>query len=113
MMVFDMNDVVKVLISLFAALMTCFIVPLIKSKTTSAQFTQIQLWVRIAVQAAEQLFKGSGRGQEKKQYVLEFLLGKGVKIDEDVLDALIESTVFDLPQYFDDTITENESVTEG
>ena len=106
-MMFDMSDVVKAVCSLVVALITCFLIPLIKKRTTSEQYEQIKLWVKIAVQAAEQLYKGRGRGEEKKQYVLKFLESKGMKIDAEVLDALIESAVFDLPQYFEaETLTE-------
>jgi len=102
-MVFDMSDVFRAVASLFVVVMTCLIVPLIRKNTTSAQFEQISLWVKIAVQAAEQLYKGSGRGEEKKQYVLKFLEEKGFKVDDAAMDALIESAVFDLPKYFEAT----------
>ena len=50
--------------------------------------------------AAEQLYTGSGRGAEKKAYVVEFLNSKGFKIDAETLDKLIEAAVFNLPDYF-------------
>ena len=54
----------------------------------------------VAVEAAEQLYTGSGRGAEKKAYVVEFLNSKGFKIDAETLDKLIEAAVFNLPDYF-------------
>lgn len=48
----------------------------------------------VAVTAAEQIYVGSGRGSEKKQYVLEFLNSKGFTVDTNVLDNLIESAVY-------------------
>lgn len=50
----------------------------------------------IAVSAAEQIYVGSGRGEEKKAYVLEFLNSKGFTVDMDSLDKLIESAVYAL-----------------
>ena len=48
--------------------------------------------------AAEQIYTGSGRGQEKKAYVLNWLREHGVTVDEDKLDAMIEAAVYDLSQ---------------
>lgn len=69
----DITPIVNAVIALAAAVVTAFVIPWIKSKTTAAQREEIEAWVRIAVTAAEQIYKGSGRGEEKKEYVLEFL----------------------------------------
>lgn len=87
-------------IALIAAIITAFVIPWIRSKTTAAQFEKIKMWVTVAVEAAEQLYTGSGRGAEKKAYVVEFLNSKGFKIDAETLDKLIEAAVFNLPDYF-------------
>jgi len=52
--------------------------------------------VKIAVSAAEQIYNGSGRGPEKKAYVLEWLKQRGITVDEAKLDAMIESAVYEL-----------------
>lgn len=53
--------------------------------------------MRIAVAAAEQLWKGSEKaGAEKKQYVIEFLKSKGLTVDFEELDAMIEAEVYSL-----------------
>ena len=83
-----------------ALIITAFVIPWIRSKTTAAQFEKIKMWVTVAVEAAEQLYTGSGRGAEKKAYVVEFLNSKGFKIDAETLDKLIEAAVFNLPDYF-------------
>jgi hypothetical protein len=49
----------------------------------------------VAVAAAEQLF-GSKTGQQKKEYVVAFLLSKGIVADIDEVTALIESEVYKL-----------------
>ncbi len=53
--------------------------------------------VFIAVVAAEQIYPGSGRGEEKKAYVIEFLVAKGYvdSIDKEV-EILIEDAVHSL-----------------
>ena len=49
--------------------------------------------VKIGVAAAEQLYVGQGRGEEKKQYVLDFLKQKGFKVDEESVVNAIEAIV--------------------
>ena len=99
-MTINMNQIVEALISLIAAVFTCVVIPLIRSKVTTAQFEKIKMYVGIAVKAAEQIYVGNGRGTEKKQYVVEYLEKLGLKIDAETLDNLIEAAVFDLPKYF-------------
>ena len=99
-MTIDMNQIVEALIGLIAAVITCVVIPLIRSKVTDAQFEKIKMYVSIAVKAAEQIYVGNGRGTEKKQYVVEYLEKLGLKIGAETLDKLIEAAVFDLPKYF-------------
>lgn len=89
----DITPIVAIIIALIFAVITIIIAPWIKSRTTSEQLTQIMSWVNIAVLAAEQLFKGIGRGEEKKQYVLDFLKSKGYYIDAEKIEAMIEAEV--------------------
>lgn len=96
---FNLTVIIEALAALIAAVITAFVIPYIKSRTTNAQFEKIKMWVTVAVEAAEQIYTGSGRGAEKKQYVVEFLQEKGFKIDADSLDKLIEAAVFNLPSY--------------
>ena len=89
----DITPIVAIIIALIFASITIIIAPWIKSHTTSEQLTQIMSWVNIAVLAAEQLFKGVGRGEEKKQYVIDFLKSKGYYIDAEKIEAMIEAEV--------------------
>ena len=89
----DITPVVNAVIALAAALVTAFVIPWIKSKTTAAQREEINSWVKIAVTAAEQIYSGVGKGKEKKKYVLDFLAEKNLKIDEESVDLMIESAV--------------------
>ena len=47
----DITPVVNAVIALAAALVTAFVIPWIKSKTTAAQREEINAWVKIAVTA--------------------------------------------------------------
>ena len=95
----DITPVVNALIALVAAVVTAFVIPWLKQKISAEKLAQYSEWVTIAVQAAEQIYAGSGRGAEKKAYVLEFLKSKGFTLDMDSIDKLIEAAVYDLPKY--------------
>lgn len=88
----DITVVVNTVIALIAAIVSTFLIPWIRSKTTTQQREQLVAWVKIAVAAAEQMFKGYGRGEEKK-YVLEFLSQNGFSINEASVNVAIEAAV--------------------
>ncbi len=96
----DITPVVNAVIALIAAVVTAFVIPWVKSKTTAAQREEINAWVKIAVTAAEQIYSGVGKGKEKKKYVLKFLEEKNLKIDEESVDLMIESAVKNMNQAF-------------
>ena len=96
----DITPIVNAVIALAAALVTAFVIPWIKSKTTAAQREEIDAWVQIAVTAAEQIYKGSGRGEEKKEYVLNFLKGKGFEVDTASVNLMVESAVKNMNEAF-------------
>lgn len=89
----DITVVVNAIIVLIAAVVSTFLIPWIKSRTTVQQREQLVAWVKIAVAAAEQMFKGYGRGEEKKKYVLEFLEQNGFSVNEASVNAAIEAAV--------------------
>ena len=91
-----MFEIAKILILLLGATLTYKVVPLIQGKVTAEQLNQIAFWVQIAVTAAEQIWQQSGKGPDKKAYVQEFLAQKGIQIDNEALDALIEAAVYEL-----------------
>ena len=95
-MTFDITPIVQAVFALIAAIITAIVIPYIKSRTTAQQREQMLAWVKIAVSAAEQIYTGSGRGAEKKAYVLDWLKAHGMSLDESTLDAMIESAVHDM-----------------
>lgn len=92
----DLTPIINAAILLVAALVTTFLVPWIKANTDEKQRDELLLWARVAVNAAEQLYRGSGRGEEKKAYVLAFLEKKGYTANQDEIEAVIESLVLGL-----------------
>ena len=95
---YDLTPIVEAIAALIGVVITCILVPFISSKTTAEQQKEINAWVKIAVAAAEQIFTGSGRGEEKKEYVIAWLKERGFVVDEGELDALIEAAVYELNQ---------------
>ena len=95
---FDITVIIEAVFALLAAIITAIVIPYIKSKTTASQQAEINAWVKIAVTAAEQIYTGSGRGEEKKAYAIQWLREHGITVDEAKLDALIEAAVYELNQ---------------
>ncbi len=83
-------------ISILGAIITYMVVPYLKSKTSKEQRETIMFWVSVAVSAAEQIFNERGMGEEKKKFVVGFLVEQGIKVNLDELDVLIESAVKEL-----------------
>ena len=94
-----MNDLLLQIIAgaltIIGAIITYVLVPLYKEKTTAEQQANIEYWVSVAVAAAEQLLKDK-TGKDKKAFVLIFLRQKGIKINAEQLDTLIEAAVYHL-----------------
>ncbi len=89
----DLTPIITAVLTLIFSLITAFLIPYIKTKVSAEQFATIKLWVQVAVQAAEMLYVGSGRGEEKKKYVIEFLNSKGFTLNAEEIENLIESAV--------------------
>lgn len=89
----DITPVVNAVIALAATVVSVFLIPWTKSKTTAQQRSELVAWAKIGVAAAEQIYVGQGRGDEKKQYVLEFLKSKGFDLNEESVNNAIEAAV--------------------
>ena len=87
-------------LTILFALVTMYVIPWIKTKVSAEELTEIIKWVKIAVQAAEMIYKESGMGEEKKAYVKTFLEDEGIKYDERQIDSMIESAVLELKGQF-------------
>lgn len=94
-MKYDYTFIFELIITLISALISCFLIPQLKNRLSEEKRQKLLYWTEIAVKAAEQLF-GSKAGQQKKEYVVSFLLSKGIVFDVDEVTALIESEVYKL-----------------
>ena len=91
----NITPIIEAVIVLISAVVTGILVPYLRQKLSDEKRLKLQFWVEIAVKAAEQLY-GSKAGQQKKEYVVAFLLSKGIVADIDEVTALIESEVYKL-----------------
>lgn len=90
-----MTDITPIVQGIFVVVFlaaAAFFVPWLRSKTNVAQQAEIQVWVNLTVLAAEQLF-GSGRGEDKKRWVMDQLAKRNVTLDLDALGVMIEAEV--------------------
>jgi hypothetical protein len=92
----NLTDILGAAGTLAVIIITVVLIQYIKSKTTTEEQNVLLALVKVAVTAAEQIYTGTGRGAEKKSYVLEWLANLGVTEDSDKLDAMVESAVYEL-----------------
>lgn len=89
--------ILKIVVSVAAALVSAYLIPYIRARTSQSTRDSVAEMVEIAVLAAEQTI-GDGQGKAKKEEVIAFvsrwLTEHGVKITDEQLDALIESAVY-------------------
>ena len=83
----DITTIIEAAAALVAAVITAVVIPYIKSRTTAQQQAEINAWVKIAVTAAEQIYRGSGRGdQDVIRTALDLeLVGLHVEVAECIL----------------------------
>ena len=95
-------DLLKIVISVCAAIITVYAVPYLKTLKEDRRYAQILNMVGVAVRAAEQTIKGAGKGVEKKKEVeniiYAWLMEKGIEITPEQINQLIECAVYQLKQ---------------
>lgn len=91
----NLFKLVMALIPIIGAVITGFVVPYIKTKISSAQLDEVSKWVTKAVHAAEVLFDVPESGEEKREYVINFIdkmfNSKKEIITKDQIRILLES----------------------
>ncbi len=66
-------DIILLCIPVFGAILTGFVIPYIRTRISATQMDEITKWVNKAVQAAEVLFNAPKSGEEKREYVINFI----------------------------------------
>lgn len=89
---------VKIIFLILGTVLTVYIIPWIKEK-------RIQSLIISLVTTAEQTLKDA-TGSEKKTFVLDWLQKHNITYDEDKVDALLESAVYDIKNNITNNTTE-------
>lgn len=88
-------NIILLTIPIIGAVITGILVPYIKTKISATQMDEIVKWVTKAVQAAEVLFGTPKSGEEKREYVINFIdkmfNSKKEVITKDQIRILLES----------------------
>lgn len=96
----DITQIVVAVIGLLGIIITSVVVPLIKSKLTNSQWESIKNYALAGVQAAEIIFNAQGKGEEKLEWVTEYIevqcKAHGIEIDMDTVRVAIENAWKDL-----------------
>lgn len=94
----DLTEVVisfgKLVLGFFAVWIAKTVIPPVKkwldAKTTNEQRNMLYNFVANAVEAAEQIIVGKGKGAEKLQYVIDRVEEKGYTVDMDMIEAAVK-----------------------
>ena len=92
----DVTQIIVAAFGLLTAILTAFVVPYMKAKTTREKWENAMYWVKLAVEGAEKIYKDKGLGKLKKQYVEQFLKEHNIKLDEEQVDVAIEAAVLQM-----------------
>lgn len=99
-MTIDLTTICQAIISLIATVITVVLIPMVKNylkqRLTEKQYERLQSIVRNGVHAAEQIYRETGMGQIKKDYVIKLLQAKGFDVDDVAVDAAIEAAVLEM-----------------
>ena len=95
----DITIIIEIAVTVISAVLTGFLIPFARSRLTAEKKERLEFWLSVAVKAAEQLFRNTEKaGIKKKDWVVQFLLSKGLVFDVDEVTALIESEVYKLKE---------------
>lgn len=86
-------EIAKIVVALLGAVVTYYVIPFIKAKTTKEQREDAIFWTTMAVRIAEDIYKQKGQGSLKKDHVVEFLNKNGIKLSGEQMDFLIDAIV--------------------
>ncbi|MBD5476263.1 MAG: hypothetical protein HDQ99_19955 [Lachnospiraceae bacterium] len=88
-------NIILLCIPVIGAVITGILVPYVKTKISATQMEEIIKWVNKAVEAAEVLFDTPKSGEEKREYVIDFIdkmfNSKKEVITQDQIRILLES----------------------
>lgn len=97
----NLTPILEAVIGLLAAVITYWLIPWIKSKTSESQQALLAAMIRSAVYAAEQII-GSGNGPAKMEYVRRWLEDHGIDVETEEIEAAVYECLNRYKEIFDD-----------
>ena len=88
-----MEYLIELIVLVVGVLVTRYLVPYLKERYGAERVANIYDMVEFAVKAAAKMFPESGMGGVRKEYVINYIRSKGIKITTEDLDVFIESAV--------------------
>ena len=98
----DNFNILQVVLAIVSIVVTGILIPLIKTKISKTDLEKALVITDIAVKAAEQIYKESGKGVIKKKYVIDYLKKSGLNLSDEEINALIEAAVKELNLWQDE-----------
>ena len=103
----DITPILELAVKLIFAAVTIFLIPKIKkllaAKVSESDQKKLIRWAEIAAQAAEEAARsGLIDKKAKYNYAKDFLEARGITFDANTMEALINSTVWELFNRFKD-----------
>lgn len=87
-------DIIYLVVILIAAIITRYLVPVLKAKVEDTKFLELKSFIRKAIAWAETVISGSGMGTDKFNLVLEKVVAwindRGIKLSEEQAKILIQ-----------------------
>ncbi len=105
----DITTVLMLIVEIAALLISVLLIPYIKEKRGAAKLGQLDKWLEIACNAAEEAArKGLIDKAAKYGYALEFLEARGITFDAKAMQAMIDAKVWELfNQFKEDSAVED------
>lgn len=93
----QMFALIKMILEVILFAFGVWIAPTIKkwvlANTTKEQREDAVFWAKLAIRAAEEIYKKQGQGKLKKEYVVQWLNDNKIPISEQQLSLLIDNIV--------------------
>lgn len=94
------TEIIKLIAIIIVILLTRIALPIFKQFVEDYKLDGVYNIMDTLVRSAELYFKGSGRGEEKKKWVIlktkEYLSKKGINLTEDDISDILEAAVYDM-----------------
>lgn len=91
----DLTPLLQAIIGMCAAVITAYTIPWIKEQAGLAKTRRLYDAAAIAVRAAEQIY-GSGSGEKKMKYVMDYLEQHGFRLSVEELRNALEAAVHEM-----------------